>query len=150
MPAGAAGGDEGGEEDSSLLAVPPGSRNAPRLDPRLDKKKGKKYTPKGADPHDYDHRPKGAFRRSIASQYAKEKSSSTLRNIVPGLADINTLKNGSGVGIGIKEYDHSTYKQRDVDEEDRVFQINESVRNLLNDLDASSKTLTEKENEDKT
>jgi hypothetical protein len=60
------------------------------------------------------------------------------------------LKNGSGIGIGINEYDHSTYKQREMDEEDKVFQINESVRNLLNDLDASNKTLTEEENEDKT
>lgn len=142
MPAGDVGGDEGGGDDSSLLAVPPGSRNSPRLTPGA---KGKVYHPKKVDRRDA-----GARTRSIASKYAKEKSSSTLRNIVPGLTDINTLKNGSGVGIGINENDQSTYNQRELDEENRVFQVNESVRNLLNDLDASNKTLTEKENEDKT
>ena len=142
MPAGAAGGDEGGGDDSPLLAVPPGSRNAPRLTPGA---KGKVYHPKKVDRRDA-----GARTRSIASKYAKEKSSNTLRNIVPGLTDIITLKNGSGIGIGINEYDHSTYKQRELDEEDRVFQINESVRSLLRDLETTTNNLTENENEDKT
>ena len=73
-----------------------------------------------------------------------------MRNVIPGLTDLSTLVNGSGVGIGISEHDHSIYKQKEKAEEDKVFQINESVRTLLSDLESNNKTLTEQQDEDKT
>jgi hypothetical protein len=84
------------------------------------------------------------------SAWNKEKTTNTMRGTFPGLPDINTLKNESGVGIGVNEQDHSTYNQRDVLEENRVFQVNESVRALLKGLESTNKTLTEQEDEDKT
>ena len=142
MPAADAGGDAGGgEEDSALLAVPPGSRNSPRLTPGA---KGKKYYPVKQD-----KRQSGARSRSYASKHSKEKSSTTLRNIVPG-AEINSLASVGGISAGIYENEQSIYSLREEIEEERLFDIHESLRTLLGGLENKEKLLVENKDEDKT
>ena len=139
MPAGEAGepaAPEGGEE-SPLLAVPPGSRDVRTY------KGGAKYRPVKTD-----KRPAGARRRSIAAAGSKEKSSSTHRNTFPGMTDINTLTGMNGLA-GIYEQDESTYKLREKKEEDKLFEMNNSIRLLLEGLE-EKELLTEQQNEDKT
>jgi hypothetical protein len=148
MPAGEAGGDldlggeEGGGEESTLLAVPPGSRNEPRLTPGA---KGKVYYPKKVDRRDA-----GARQRSNASKWSKEKSSSTLRNIMPGMGDLDVLVKMGGASTGIYEGDESTYKTGELLEENQLFQINDSIRDLITSLENNSQDTLEQQDEDKT
>jgi hypothetical protein len=139
MPAGSADApadaDAGGEE-SPLLAVPPGSRQEPRLTPGA---KGKVYNPVKVD-----KRKAGARQRSNAAKYSKEKASSTTRNVYPG-AEINAIPS---VGNGIYEQEQSIYSLREQSEEESLFQINESIRNLIEGLE-SKKLLTEQKDENK-
>jgi len=146
MPAGEAGGEEAGAgeaggDESALLAVPPGSRNSPTAKSLEPQAKGKRYHPKK-----FDNRPDGARTRSYASKYSKEKSSSTTRNVVPG-AEIGTLAKMNGLSTGIYENDQSTYKMREQTEENKLFEINDSIRVLLEGLE--SKNISEQDNESK-
>jgi hypothetical protein len=140
IPASAVGADEPAGEESSLLAVPPGSRNAPRLTPGA---KGKVYHPAKTD-----KRQAGARSRSYASKYSKEKSSPGVRNVMPGYGDLKTLTTMNGLGAGIYEQDESIYNLRESDEENKLFEINESVRNLLQDLNKNQTLITEKKDEE--
>ena len=130
MPAGEAGGEEpGGGDESALLAAPPGSRPSPRLTPGA---KGKAYYPVKSD-----KRPGGARTRSMKSQYASEKSSATMRNILPGYADgLKSLGQGFvPTAEGVYEEEQSIYNLREQKEEDKLFKVNESIRTLLDDLE---------------
>ena len=128
MPAGEAGApEEGGGEESTLLAVPPGSRNEPRLTPGA---KGKVYNPVKVD-----KRPAGARQRSNAAKWGREKASSTTRNILPG-AEINSLAKMGGIGNGIYEGEAPSYKADEASEETKLFHINESVRSLIRGLES--------------
>jgi len=130
------GGDEGGGggDDSALLAVPPGSRNSPRLTPGA---KGKVYYPKKVD-----RRNAGARTRHFDSLRASEKSSNTTRNVFPG-AEINTLAKPTSVSAGIYAEGETIYNEAEQNEERKLFEINDSLRNLLSDLDKKEKLLTE-------
>ena len=147
MPAAEAGAPEagapevGGEEESALLAVPPGSRDAPRLTPGA---KGKVYHPVNVD-----KRPAGARSRSYASKYSREKGSNTIRNILPGYGDLKSLVKMDGIGTGIYEEDQSIYSLREQTEEEQLFTVTASVRTLLKELE-SKDLITEQKNEDKT
>ena len=134
--------EAGGGEESALLAAPPGSRQSPRLTPGA---KGKVY-----HPVNNDKRPAGARTRSMKSQYASEKGSATMRNVMPGYADgLKSLGKGfvpTAEGIGIYEEDQSIYSLREQTEENKLFEINESVRTLLEGLQ-EKETLTEQKDE---
>ena len=136
MPASEAGAEPAGEE-SPLLAVPPGSRNVRTY------KGGAKYRPVKTD-----KRPAGARSRSFAAAGSREKSSSTPRNTFPGMTDINTLTGMNGLA-GIYEQEESIYKLREKTEEDKLFEMNNSIRLLLEGLE-KKELLTEQQNEDKT
>jgi hypothetical protein len=127
MPAGDAGGGEGGGDESPLLAVPPGSKNEPRLTPGA---KGKVYYPKKVD-----RRNAGARQRSNAAKWASEKGHNTMRSTFPGMGDIHSLSKMNGVASGIYENDTSTYNLEESQEENKLFQINESIRDLIKDLE---------------
>jgi hypothetical protein len=131
-----AGGDEGGG-DSTLLAVPPGSRDAPRLTPGA---KGKVYHPVKVD----DRKSVGPRTRNYAAKRSAEKSSSTTRNVFPG-AEINTIPS---IAKGIYENDDSTYNLKESIEEQQLFEVNESLHSLITELDNKNKLLTEQNNED--
>ena len=139
MPPGAAGepaAPEGGEE-SPLLAVPPGSRRVRTY------KGGAKYRPVKTD-----KRSAGARSRSFAAAGSREKSSSTPRNTFPGMRDINTLTGMNGL-TGIYEQDESIYKLREKTEENKLFEMNNSIRRLIKGLE-EKELLMEQQNEDKT
>jgi hypothetical protein len=142
MPAGEAGGEEGGGEESALLAVPPGSRNSPTVKSLEPQAKGKRYHPKK-----FDNRPDGARTRSYAAKYSKEKGSSAIRNVLPG-SEINSLAKMNGLSTGIYENDQSTYKMREQKEEDKLFEMNNTIRALLEGLE--KKNISEQDNESKT
>ena len=146
MPAGEAGAPEGGGDESALLAVPPGSRN----EPRLDKSKGKVYHKKGTPENPGgDRRSAGARQRSNAAKYNREKGSAAIRNVVPGMQDLNGLVKMGGVSSGIYGEDASTYNNGELLEETKLFQINESVRSLLKGLQEGLQETKEKESENK-
>ena len=135
------GGDEGGGggDESPLLAVPPGSRNSPRLTPGA---KGKVYYPKKVD-----RRNAGARARHFASQRAAEKSSSTTRNIFPG-SQIGNLAKSVGANVGIYAENDTTYSKAEQEEEKKLFEVNASIRDLLDGLNKKDNILLEQENED--
>ena len=136
---GEAGGEEAGGEESPLLAVPPGSRNSPRLTPGA---KGKVYYPKRDDRRTGS----GPRTRHFNSQYAREKASSATRNVFPG-AEINTLAKAVGPSVGIYNEEQSIYKLREQIEEEKLFEISDSVRKLLEGLEIKT-MLSEHKNED--
>ena len=133
MPAGDAGAPEGGGDEGALLAVPPGSRNSPRLTPGS---KGKAYQP--VNPRK-DGRKGAAVKSHNNSQWSKQAAGGSLRNIVPGMGDIQTLSRG------IYEQDESIYSLREQKEEEKLFKINKSVKTLLEDLEKKDNLLTEQE-----
>ena len=141
MPAGDAGAAPEGEaaDDSPLLAVPPGSRNSPRLTPGS---KGKVYTPVRSD-----KRSAGARSRSYASKYSNEKSSATTRNVVPGYTDLKTLTKMDGLTTGIYESEDSIYSLEEQDQEKQIFEVNRSVRSLIEVLDKKENSNTEPKDE---
>jgi hypothetical protein len=118
------------------LAVPPGSRNAPRPDPKA---KGKLYRPVKVD-----KRSAGARSRSYAAKYSKEKSSPGNRNVFPGYGPLKTLS------YGISEQQEPIYNVEEHNEEKKIFLINASIRTLIADLDAKEEDTTEQKNENKT
>jgi hypothetical protein len=73
---------------------------------------------------------------------ASEKSSNTTRNVFPG-AEINTLAKPTSVSAGIYAEGGTIYNEAEQDEERKLFEINDSLRNLLSDLDKKEKLLTE-------
>ena len=133
------GGDEGGGDDSALLAVPPGSRNSPRLTPGA---KGKVYHPKKVD-----RRNAGARSRHFAGQRNAEKSSTTTRNLFPG-SQINNLAKSVGANVGIYAENDTTYSKADQEEEKKLFEVNASIRDLLDGLEKKDSILLEQTNED--
>jgi hypothetical protein len=64
------------------------------------------------------------------------------------MTDINTLTGMNGLA-GIYEQDESIYKLREKTEEDKLFEMNNSIRSLLEGLE-EKELLTEQQNEDKT
>ena len=146
--------EAGGAEESALLAAPPGSRDSPRLTPGEKRAPRVHNGPHGKtvyQPVKIDKRSSGARTRSNRSQYASEKGSATMRNILPGYADgLKSLGKGfvpTAEGVGIYEDDQSIYSLREQTEEDKLFQINESVRTLLTDLESIEKNPTEQKDE---
>ena len=78
------------------------------------------------NPKKVDRTPQWRSRlRSTRSQYASEKGSSTMRNFLPGYADgLKALGQGFvPTSEGIYEEEQSTYKVRELTEEDKLFQI---------------------------
>ena len=134
MPDGDAGAEEPAGDDSALLAVPPGSRDAPRLTPGA---KGKVYKPVKKD----KRRDAGPRTRSYAGKRSAEKSSSTKRNVFPG-SEINTIPS---IAKGIYEEEQSIYILREKSEEDKLFEINDSIRNLLLGMENKNRSTEHKD-----
>jgi hypothetical protein len=129
------GGDEGGGgDDSALLAVPPGSRNSPRLTPGA---KGKVYYPKRDD-----RRNAGARKRHNSSKWGQQIASSTTRNILPG-SEITGLAASIGANVGIYQEDITSYDKAEQKEEKKLFEINSSIKELISGLSKKSNTLLE-------
>ena len=138
------GGDEGGgEDDSPLLAAPPGSRNSPRLAPSLGKRAraGKKYVTKGSKGKTYqkvatDKRPQGARTRNYTSIPTPEMNTYRTNNL--GASELRSLSRG------IYEEQDPTYL-RDKEAEIALLKVNNSVKMLIESLEAKT---TENSNEE--
>ena len=131
------GGDEGGGEESALLAAPPGSRDSPRLAKNqklnLNKRarKGKKYLTKGAKGKVYqkvavDKRPSGARTRNYSSVPTPEMNTYRTNNL--GAPELRSLARG------IYEEQDPIYL-REQEEEDALLEVNNSVKFLLESLE---------------
>ena len=128
--------DVGGEE-SPLLAVPPGSRNAPRLTPGA---KGKVYHPVRSD----SRKDSGPRTRNYQAQYNAEKRGASNRAKFPG-AEIASIPS---IAKGIYEEEVSIYSLKESIEEGKLFEVNDSLHNLIADLENKNKLITEQKNED--
>ena len=133
---------EAAGDESTLLAIPPGSRDTPTAKSLEPQAKGKKYYPKRDD-----RRAGGGPRsRSMKAAGGAQKASSGKRNTLPG-SEINTLANPIGANVGIYEQDESTYTLRERTEEDKLFELDSSLRVLLEGLQIKEDTLLEQKNE---
>ena len=137
-----AGDEAGGGDESPLLAVPPGSRDAPRIHGGPNSKGKKIYYPKRDDRRSGG----GPRRRSMKAVGGAQKASSGTRNTLPG-SEINTLANPIGANVGIYEQDESIYTIRERTEESRLFEIDSNLRVLLEGLETKKETLLEQKNE---
>jgi len=143
MPAGEAGAEEApAGEESALLAAPPGSRPSPSLTPGGKKKTRTYHGPHGKStytPVKVKKTKAGARSRSYKSKADPgQKSSPGMRNIVPGYRDLQGLVTMDGVSSGIYEYQQPIYNLEEQTEEERIFSINESVRDLILNLEAKT------------
>jgi len=133
-------GDAGPDDDSSLLAVPPGSRDVRKYDKSTYKaKSGTNDRRSGAGPR----------KRANDASAGNQKASAGSRNVFPGGRDISNLAKPIGANVGIYEEEQSTYTLRETSEEIKLFEVNESVRTLLQGLDIKEGILMEKKDEDK-
>ena len=57
-----------------------------------------------------------------------------MRNVFPG-SEINSLAKPVGINVVIYEEDESIYNLKEKSEEEKLFEVNESVRSLLEGLD---------------
>lgn len=151
MPAGDAGGGDapapaaeepaaGGGDESPLLAAPPGNRD-------VDKSKGKKYTP--VRPESDGRITKGPRKRNISAKTKTEFGTVPRRALHPG-SEINNIalpRLAKGFAEGNYNDEASIYTLREQTEEDKLFQVNNSVRSLLEELE-NKNLLMENKNED--
>lgn len=143
----------GGEEtspagtDSALVAVPPGKRDFRRKNKpqRTPGDKGSKYYPKRSSSN-YNN--KG--RRAV--HVSRMAGTSDPRTFAPGHKDILSLANTSGYANGITESDYSDldsiYNLREQCEEEKLFEVNQSIRELILELESKPSVITEQKNED--
>ena len=134
--------EAGGGDESPLLAVPPGSRDTPTVKSLEPQAKGKKYFPKRDDRRSGS----GPRSRSMKASGGAQKASSGTRNTLPG-SEIGNLAKPIGANVGIYEQDESTYTIRELSEETRLFEIDSSLRVLLEGLENKEENLLEQKNE---
>jgi len=133
-------GDAGGGDDSALLAVPPGSRDVRKYEKSQYKAKN--------GTNDY-RQGRGPRKRSNDASAGNQKASGGTRNVFPGARDITNLAKPIGVNVGIYEQEDPTYKLRESSEEDKLFEVNESIRTLLQGLETKESILMEQKDENK-
>ena len=131
--------EAGAEGESSLLAVPPGSR---------DMRKYRKGTYLAKNGRNDKRSGTGPRSRSLKAK-AGQRDSSGIRNVFPGAADIGNLAKPIGANVGIYEDEQSIYRLREKTEEDKLFEVSQSVRALLEDLENKDNGLLEQKNENK-
>ena len=115
-------------ETGDLLAAPPNSRPSPRITPGA---KGKKYYPVKTDTRDM-----GARRRSYKSISTPELGQFA-RNT--GASELSSLSKG------IFTEEAPNYSDREVLQENRLFEINNEVRTLLSNLEKSSENIKDED-----
>ena len=114
--------DDTGDEDETLLAVPPGRRSdKPSI--------GEKYTTKGAKGKVYKKRGEGK-KKSVARKYHMRSDAgdsygkNTTTNTMPGLKDLSSLANG------IFESKETTYKR----DETKILKANKELKDFAESL----------------
>lgn len=138
MPAGDA--DVGGGDDSPLLAVPPGSRDSKRLS-TYEKSS---YVRK--DGTNDGRKSSGPRQRNIGAQYNAEKRGNSTRSKFQGASGLATSTVPS-IAKGIYEQDESTYNLKESIEEQKIFEVNDSLNHLISSLEDKQKLITEQNDE---
>tara|TARA_R100001015_G_C4630262_1_gene191765 strand:+ start:54 stop:2060 length:2007 start_codon:yes stop_codon:yes gene_type:complete len=136
MPAG----DAGGGEDSPLLAVPPGSRDSDKVSVY------DKGTYNRKDGINDGRKSSGPRQRNIGSQYNAEKRGGATRAKFQGASDLATSTVPS-IAKGIYEEKESTYTLKESIEEQKLFEVNDSLNHLINSLEDKQKLITEQNDE---
>ena len=126
--------------DSPLLAIPPGSRNSNKLNPNDPKVstygKGGRYRRKDGI---NDGRPAGKRAQAYASIATPEINTPRKNNL--GYPELRSL------GRGNFTEQASIYSDRELDEEQKILEMNNSVKSLIDVLDKKDKLLTEQKDE---
>ena len=126
-------GDEPEEEEGTLLSAPE------ELEEDEDIKVGDEYTRPGWKgktriKKGETGKKNAARQKSMKSKFAREKASSTTRNVFPGLTDIATLYTG---------LDNSIYEGKDTnyltDDETKLFSSKYQIKKLVSSLEESKK-----------
>ena len=138
MPAGDAGAAPA--DDSPLLAVPPGSRDSKRLS-TYEKSS---YVRK--DGTNDGRKSSGPRQRNIGAQYNAEKRGSSTRSKFQGASGIATSTVPS-IAKGIYEQEESTYTLKESKEEQKIFEVNDSLNHLISSLEDKQKLITEQNDE---
>ena len=138
MPAGDA--DAGGGDDSPLLAVPPGSRDSKRLS-TYEKSS---YVRK--DGTNDGRKSSGPRQRNIGAQYNAEKRGASTRSKFQGASGVAT-STVPPIAKGIYEQDESTYNLKESIEEQKIFEVNDSLNHLISSLEDKQKLITEQNDE---
>ena len=138
MPAGDA--DAAPADDSPLLAVPPGSRDSKRLS-TYEKSS---YVRK--DGTNDGRKSSGPRQRNIGAQYNAEKRGSSTRSKFQGASGIATSTVPS-IAKGIYEENESTYNLKESIEEQKIFEVNDSLNHLISSLEDKQKLITEQNDE---
>lgn len=142
MPAG----DAGGAEESPLLAVPPGSRNAPTLHGGEKSNSKKVYFPANRD-----GRKDAGFGKHMQGLTNMEKRGRASRARNPGgeIAKINSMiPLAKGITESNYPNDAPIYSLKDIREEEMLFEVNDSLHGLISLLETKDNLTTEQENED--
>jgi hypothetical protein len=121
------------EDDSSLLAAPPGTRNSPRLTPGS---KGKVYYPQKVD-----KRPAG--RRSLHFSRIGTPEMNTVRTNNLGYTGLQSL--GRGITESVYGDNEPIYSLREQNEEQKMLSMNRSLAVLLEELDNKEKPTEQKD-----
>ncbi len=131
----APGGEQPADDQSSLLAAPPGTRNEPRLTPGS---RGKVYYPQKVD-----NRPAG--RRSLHFSRMHTPETNTVRTNNLGYPELRSL--GRGITESVYEDNEPIYSLREQKEETKMLEINKSISNLLEDLEQHKENITEQKDD---
>ena len=146
MPAGDADAGAAGEEDSPLLAVPPGTREAPRLHGGDRSNSEKPYFPVRRD-----KRKDAGFAKHTKGLTNMEKAGSARRARHPGseIAKIpSMIPLSKGIAEGSYPEHEPIYNLKDAKDEKIIFEVNDSLHGLISILEAKDILNTEQKNEE--
>lgn len=143
MPAGEADLDVGGADESALLAIPPGSRDSKRLSVY---DKGTYERKDGTN----DGRGTAGRGKNMGAHGGSGMSGRSKKSKFPGGQNLTTsiIPDLDGLSKGIYEDRQAIYNLKESKEEQKLFEVNDSLNNLLSSLENKQKIITEQNDED--
>lgn len=143
MPAGEADLDLGGADESALLAIPPGSRDSKRLSVY---DKGTYERKDGTN----DGRETAGRGKNMGAHGGSGMSGRSKKSKFPGGQNLTTsiIPDLDGLSKGIYEDRQAIYNLKESKEEQKLFEVNDSLNNLLSSLENKQKIITEQNDED--
>jgi hypothetical protein len=139
MPAGDAGAAEPAAEETPLLAVPPGSRDQKHLSTY---EKSNYVRKDGTN----DGRKTSGRGKNMRSHGNKAMAGHSKRAKFPGSRDLTTSTIPS-IAKGIYEQEESTYTLKESKEEQKLFEVNDSLKQLIGSLEHKQGIITEQDDE---
>jgi hypothetical protein len=139
MPAGDAGAEEPAGEESPLLAVPPGSRDSDRLSTY---EKSSYVRKDGIN----DERKIAGRAKNMRAHGGHAMQGRSNRSKFKGISDLATSTVPS-IAKGIYEEEESIYNLKESKEEEKLFEVNDSLNHLIDSLEKNQKLITEQNDE---